>query len=146
MSTQNPPLDAPTLRALGQAAKPKACTCAVGACPGWESITEDRWPAAQMTALGTLRAVSADPDADPYAGAQAEPTFEEFHPNGTRYESPHAPIAPRFFPYNRCDVLACSQCERVLLKYTEFGGYYVDHRVRALQPDLVVDAPPNLSS
>jgi hypothetical protein len=29
----------------------------------------------------------------------------------------------------------------VLLRYTEFGGYYVDHRVRALNGDLVVDAP-----
>jgi hypothetical protein len=29
----------------------------------------------------------------------------------------------------------------VLLRYTEFGGYYVDHRVRALNADLVVDAP-----
>jgi hypothetical protein len=29
-----------------------------------------------------------------------------------------------------------------LLRYTEFGGYYVDHRVRVLNADLVVDAPP----
>lgn len=136
-----PVLDAQALRALGQAAKPQACTCAVGACTGWDSVTEDRWPAAQMTRVGTLRAMPADPHADPYAGSEAEPTFEEFHPNGTRYESPNAPIAPRYFPYNRCDAFACSQCQRVLLKYTEFGGYYVDHRVRALQPELVVDAP-----
>ena len=137
MTAEHPILDAQALKALGEASAPKACTCAVGACTGWESITEDRWPAAQMNRLGTLRAASADP----YAGADAEPTFEEFHPNGTRYESPNAPIAPRFFPYNRCDVLACSQCQHVLLKYTEFGGYYVDHRVRALQHNLVVETP-----
>lgn len=136
MSTERHLLDAQALQLLGQAAKPKICTCSVGACAGWESVTEDRWPAAQMTCIGTLRAAPADP----YAGTEAEPTFEEFHPDGTRYESPNAPIAPRFFPYNRCDVLACSQCQRVLLKYTEFGGYYVDHRVRALQPERVVDA------
>ena len=140
MTAERQSLDAPALKGLGQAATPKTCTCAVGACIGWESITEDRWPAAQMKTLGTLREVPADP----YAGTEAEPTFEEFHPNGTRYESPNAPIAPGYFPYNRCDVLACGQCQRVLLKYTEFGGYYVDHRVRALQPELVVDAPSSL--
>ncbi|PUE50623.1 hypothetical protein B9Z47_02410 [Limnohabitans sp. 2KL-1] len=140
MTSERQSLDAQALQALGQAATPLACTCPVGACTGWESVTEDRWPAAQMTTLGSLRAMPADP----YAGTEAEPTFEEFHLRGTRYESPDAPIAPRYFPYNRCDVLACGPCQRVLLKYTEFGGYYVDHRVRALQPELVVDAPePN---
>ena len=137
MTAERQILDAQALMALGEASAPKACTCAVGACPGWESITEDRWPAGHMKCLGTLRATPSDP----YAGADAEPTFEEFHPNGTRYESPNAPIAPQFFPYNRCDVMACSQCQQVLLKYTEFGGYYVDHRVRALQPNLVVETP-----
>jgi hypothetical protein len=61
-----------------------------------------------------------------------EPTFEEHHPNGTRYDSPDAPVALRFFPYNRCDLWRCTQCQRHLLRYTEFGGYYVDHRVRAV--------------
>jgi hypothetical protein len=136
MNAEHQTLDAQALKACGQAAKPQACSCTVGACTGWESVTEDRWPTAQMTTVGTLRAVPTDPD----AGTEAEPTFEEFHPGGTRYDSPDAPIAPRFFPYNRCDVVACGQCQRVLLKYTEFGGYYVDHRVRTLQPALVVDA------
>jgi hypothetical protein len=90
-----------------------------------------------MTALGSLRAAHDDGD----TSQDSEPTFEEFHPGGTRYESPLAPIAPSFFPYNRCDVFACNSCQRVLLRYTEFGGYYVDHRVRALNADLVVDAP-----
>ena len=43
-----------------------------------------------------------------------------------------APVAVRFFPYNRCDLWRCTQCQRHLLRYTEFGGYYVDHRVRSV--------------
>jgi hypothetical protein len=136
MSMDPPILDAQALRALSESASSQACTCPVGACVGWESVTEDRWPTRQMLKVGSLREA-----ADPFGPVVAEPTFEEFHPEGTRYESPNAPIAPRFFPYNRCDAFACSSCQRVLLKYTEFGGYYVDHRVRALQPDRVVDAP-----
>jgi hypothetical protein len=136
MSRDQPILDARALRDLGEAVKPLTCTCSVGTCDGWESVTEDRWPARQMLKVGTLRDAS-----DPFGPAAAEPTFEEFHPKGTRYESPSAPIAPRFFPYNRCEAFACSACQRILLKYTEFGGYYVDHRVRALQPEKVVDAP-----
>jgi hypothetical protein len=90
-----------------------------------------------MTAVGSLRAAHNHGD----TALGSEPTFEEFHPEGTRYESPLAPIAPAFFPYNRCDVFSCNRCQRVLLRYTEFGGYYVDHRVRALNADLVVGAP-----
>jgi hypothetical protein len=121
----------PALRALVLSATTtaltNACRCAsLGACAGWESITEDRWPA-QMQQLATLR----DPDL-------YEPTFEEFH-QGTRYDSPDAPIALKHFPYNRCDVWQCT-CGRLFLRYTEFGGYYVDHRVRALNPALIVDA------
>jgi hypothetical protein len=103
------------------------CTCTIGACAGWQSMTEDRWPTAQMQACATLR----DPDVH-------EPTFEEHHPHGTRYDSPKAPIALHYYPYNRCDVFQCGTCQRTLLRYTEFGGYYVDHRVRALDAALVV--------
>lgn len=106
------------LLAADSAASP--CGCGLGACAGWTSITEERWPAEQMQALGTLR----DPE-------QYEPTFEEHHPQGTRYDSPDAPVAVKFFPYNRCDLWRCAQCRRHLLRYTEFGGYYVDHRARA---------------
>ncbi|MBC7649208.1 MAG: hypothetical protein H7197_08870, partial [Vitreoscilla sp.] len=56
----------------------------------------------------------------------------------TRYTSPDAPIAVNFFPYNLCDVFACAKCSKVLLRYTEFGGYYVDHRVRELDANLLV--------
>ncbi len=112
------------LRALqaGSPAQPH-CTCSVGPCAGWTSLTEERWPAAQMLAVATLR----DPEL-------YEPTFEERHPNGTRYDSPDAPVALKFFPYNRCELYRCDRCQRQLLRYTEFGGYYVDHRVRELAP------------
>jgi hypothetical protein len=109
------------LRALLTEPATGPCTCGLGACASWESLTEARWPAARMELVATLR----DPEL-------YEPTFEEHHPKGTRYDSPDAPVAMRFFPYNRCDLWRCTQCQRHLLRYTEFGGYYVDHRVRAI--------------
>ena len=67
-----------------------------------------------------------------------EPTTDEYHPNSTRYESPTAPIAINFFPYNLCDVHDCTQCHRAVMRYTAFGGYYVDHRVREVSRKLMV--------
>ena len=110
------------------AALPRPCSCALGPCAGWESLAEYRWEAGQMTQVATLR----DPEED-------EPTLEEFHPEGTRYDSPQAPVAPAFFPYNRCDVWHCSRCDRHLMRYTEFGGYNVDPRVRELAPDKIAE-------
>ncbi len=107
------------------------CVCSVGACQGWTSVAEERWPADRMTPVATLR----DPQVN-------EPTFEEWHPHGTRYDAPDAPVAPRHFPYNRCDLWHCRQCQRHLLRYTEFGGYYVDPRVRVLDPALIADDAP----
>ena len=78
-----------------------------------------------MQALATLR----DPEVH-------EPTFEERHPRGTRYDAPDAPVAIDFFPYNRCELWRCKACARQLLRYTEYGGYYVDHRVREFSPTL----------
>ncbi len=104
------------------------CQCSLQHCDGWESINDTAWPAQQMTHVATLR----DPDVH-------DPTFEEHHPNGTRYESADAPVALQFFPYNRCDVHACSQCQQHVLRYTEFGGYYVDHRARRLNAKLITD-------
>jgi len=104
-----------------------ACRCGLGACTGWASLTEERWPTAQMRRIATLR----DPDLQ-------EPTFEERHPQGTRYDSPAAPIALKHFPYNRSELWHCQQCQRHLLRYTEFGGYYMEHRVRALDSGLDV--------
>ena len=110
--------------------KPEQCTCALKHCKGWESVSDDRWPADQMQARGTLREEQPE--------GQTESTFKEFHPQGTRYDSPRAPIALKYFPYNRCDVFACTKCGSGALKYTEYGGYYVDHRVRLIDPDLLV--------
>jgi hypothetical protein len=112
--------------------KPSQCACALKNCLGWESVSDDRWPAAQMRRKGTLR--------EPLLEGQTEPSFEEFHSEGTRYDSPQAPIALKHFPYNRCDVFACQKCGCGVLKYTEYGGYYVDHRVRLVSADLVIDA------
>lgn len=74
---------------------------------------------------------------DPYD----EPTFAEFHPAGTHYDSEDAPIAPRFYPFNRCTVARCQQCGRHYLRYNEAGGYFTELRIRALQPALLVDPP-----
>ena len=104
------------------------CQCSLQRCKGWESVNDTEWPASQMHVVATLR--------DPKV---YEPTFEEHHPNGTRYESADAPVALRFFPYNRCDVHACSQCQQQVLRYTEFGGYYVDHRARRLAAEHISD-------
>jgi len=119
-------LDAQALR-QACADAPAACSCALGECRSWESFTEDRWPGALVQPIGTLRDAGVD-----------EPTLQEFHPDGTRYGSADAPLAVAFFPCNRCDAYACRQCGRTLLRYTEYGGYYVDHRVREVVPALVV--------
>lgn len=124
-------VSAESLKALSQS-KPSQCTCALKHCQGWESVSDDRWPAAQMQRKGTLREALQE--------GQTEPSFEEFHPDGTRYDSAQAPIAPKYFPYNRCDVFACQKCACGVLKYTEYGGYYVDHRVRLIDSDLVTQA------
>ena len=123
-------MDATELRKVAHG-KPGQCTCALKVCRGWESVSDDRWPADQMQPLGTLR--------PPLPDGQTELTFEEYHPSGTRYESADAPIAPGYFPFNRCDVYACTRCQCGVLKYTEYGGYYVDHRVRLVDADLVLD-------
>jgi hypothetical protein len=126
-----PRLNAAELRELAHT-PPNQCRCTLSACLGWESVSQERWPAAQMQQAGTLGQTLPE--------GQTEATFEEFHPDGTRYESPQAPIAPAFFPFNRCDVYRCGRCGCAALKYTEFGGYYVDHRVRLVDPDLVTAA------
>jgi len=124
-------LDVASLKALAEAAPPPPgltpCACGLDTLRAWESVTEHRWPATQLDAVGTLR----QPDID-------EPTFEEYHPDGTRYDSVTAPIAVRYFPFNRCNVYRCRDCGQLLLRYTEFGGYYVDHRARAVDPALIV--------
>jgi len=105
--------------------RPAGCDCARLSCRGWESVAA---PLGEplLECIGTLRPPGDD-----------EPTLEEWHPAGTRYWSPEAPVATGWFPYNRCTVWRCRHCGRGFLQYTEFGGYYVDHRLRELDPALV---------
>jgi hypothetical protein len=83
-----------------------------------------------MRTVGTLVA-------DPYN----EATFAEYHPHGTTNWSPEAPIAPRHYPYNRAQVAHCTVCGRCALRYVEAGGYYVEPRIRGLDPRLIADVP-----
>lgn len=105
------------------------CECVIHDAEGWISRPATLDPA-QLATVGTLIN-------DPFA----EATFAEYHPAGTRYDSPDAPIAPLWYPYNRCDVAHCRDCGRAWLCYTEAGGYFVDPRLRALRAAHLVDAP-----
>lgn len=104
------------------------CSCAKTSFSCWESIPLS-FPEEQLQEVGTLIE-------NPFE----ETTFREFHPAGSRYDSPDAPIAPRYFPYNRCTVSTCLKCGRHFLRYTEAGGYFVDKRIRSLIATLIVDA------
>jgi hypothetical protein len=125
-------LDAAALIELARHAEqtdPAPCTCTKTPLDGWQSqplSLDER----QLNQVGTL--VRED---------EAEPTFAEYLPPGTGYWSEEAPVAPRYFPYNRCGVWACSLCGRLYLRYTEGGGYFVDQRIRGLKSQLIEDAP-----
>ena len=108
----------------------RVCACAIDSYCEWSRIPAD-FPQAQMRAVGTLRG-------DPYA----DPTHAEYRAGGTSYWSANAPIAPHYFPYNRCSIEQCTVCGRSCLTYVEAGGYYTEPRIRALDPTLIVDAPP----
>ena len=125
-----PKLDFSQLRALAlqSDAADASCGCAPVNLAAWES-TPLSMDEANLEDVGTL-----------FEDHFVEPTFEEYHPAGTRYDSPDAPIAPRYFPYNRCTVARCRVCGRYYLRYTEAGGYFVDRRIRLLQGALLVDA------
>lgn len=135
MSDASPPLlDAADLIRLAgtvTVAAHSACPrCAAISARGWESVPGG-FDRNVLRQVGTLR--------NP---ADEEPTLREHHPGGTNAWSPDAPIAPGFFPYNRCDVWECSGCQRPFLRYTEYGGYYVEERIRPVEAALVVDAAP----
>ncbi|KAB0670758.1 hypothetical protein [Burkholderia territorii] len=104
------------------------CICTKTSLAGWTSLPLSLQDT-QLVEVATL----APPD-DP------EPRYDEFHPAGTRYGSDDAPIAPRHFPYNRCNVSRCVSCGRLFLRYQEGGGYFIDQRIRTLDPALIVDA------
>ena len=126
MTDHLPLLDAPALRTLADHAGTGPCArCAGLVCPGWEAVPGG-FDRGGLRAIGTLRR----PDDE-------ELSLQEHHPAGTNAWSPDAPIALGYFPYNRCDVWACTGCGRPFLRYTEYGGYYVEERIRALDGDLV---------
>ncbi|MBP0598322.1 hypothetical protein J8I26_09420 [Herbaspirillum sp. LeCh32-8] len=125
-----PQASADDLRAFARqsAAVVQDCNCRSADSTGWISLPLSL-PEAQLADVATLVR-------DPYD----EPTFAEHHPDGTQYGSPAAPIAPRYYPYNRCNVARCTQCARHYLRYMEAGGYFVDRRIRTLDnAALVVD-------
>ncbi|MES2536992.1 MAG: hypothetical protein V4632_14095 [Pseudomonadota bacterium] len=129
--TDLPYLDFPALKALAQAAAntESACRCCAINLESWTAVPLS-FHETDLRDVGTLLE-------DPFT----EPTFAEFHQAGSRYESAHAPIAPRYFPANRCTVSTCVRCGRGYLRYTEAGGYFVERRIRALLPALLIDAP-----
>ena len=102
------------------------CTaCASLSCLGWVSVP-GYFDLGTLQVLGTLRTEGA------------EECWDEFHPEGTHLWSEDAPISLQHHPYNRSDVLGCSNCKRVFLHYTEYGGYYIDERIRELSPKRIV--------
>lgn len=126
-----PLLSASALAALVSAERPGRCAvCAPLVCPGWESVPST-FDTSVLRRVGTLRREEAD-----------EPTLIEHHPRGTHGWSIDAPIAPTFFPYNRCDVWTCKACARPFLRYTEYGGYYEDERIRQVNATLIEDPQP----
>lgn len=100
--------------------------CSPYASPGWESfpstVSDDA-----LQCLGAL-----------WLPGDEEPTLEEYRGVGVDQWSPQAPIALDHHPYNRCEVWACRGCGKPFLRYTEYGGYYEDRRIRELDPRLVV--------
>ena len=124
------PLTVAELAELARARKSVECAaCEALVCPGWESMPGS-FAREALERVGTLR----DPSID-------DPTVAEYHPAGTHAWSPDAPIAPAWFPTNRCDAWRCRTCARAFLRYTEFGGYYNEDRIRELDARLIVDAP-----
>jgi hypothetical protein len=103
------------------------CACLAKSFAGWEglpvSIKEN-----QLREIGSL-----------IAAEEEDLTLDEYHPDGTSYWSEKAPLAPQFFPYNRCKVCECVDCGRVYLRYAEAGAYHIEQRIRSLDPALMVD-------
>ena len=99
--------------------------CVSLSCPGWVSVPGD-FDLTKLKVVGTLKTENA------------EVCWEEFHPDGTHLWSEEAPIALQHHPYNRADVRECAGCKRTFLHYTEYGGYYLDERIRELNAILIV--------
>ena len=59
----------------------QSCECPLKRCKGWSSLSESDWPKSSMKLVANLQ--------DPLV---SDPTFEEYHPQGTRYDSEEAPL------------------------------------------------------
>lgn len=120
-------LTAEELRSLAtKGGKNQKCpNCADLSCAGWETMPSS-FNQNDLELVGTLKSGN-------------EELWDEYHPKGTQIWSADAPIAPHFHPYNKCDVYACKKCATSYLRYTEFGGYYVDQRIREVSPNLITD-------
>ena len=120
-------LDTPTLQALAKSvgAEQKCPNCAGLNASCWETMPQT-FNQEALEIVGTLN-------------TQEEESWDEYHPNGTEIWSANAPIAPKYHPYNKCDVYECKSCGTQYLRYTEFGGYYVDERIRELNPELIAN-------
>ncbi len=126
-------IDFATLKQLAEqsAAVTQSCTCNDAHLLAWQLMPPTlELELDQFEETGSLVE-------DPYD----EPTFKEYHPAGTQLQSDDAPIAPRYYPANRSQVLRCIKCGRHYLRYTEGGGYFTEVRLRALRPQLLLDAP-----
>lgn len=132
MSADPLPLwSAADLAALAMVERRADCAvCAPLVCPGWESVPST-FDVSTLQRVGTLRREDAE-----------EATVMEHHPRGTHSWSANAPIAPAFFPYNRCEVWTCKACAKPFLRYTEYGGYYEDQRIREIRAEWIDDAQP----
>lgn len=124
-------LDFPALTALAAASARVTAKCSCNTVPlaAWQRLP----PTLELDRFEEVGTLVADP--------YAEATFAEFHPAGTRYDSDDAPIAPRYYPANLSQVARCLDCGRHYLRYNEAGGYFTELRIRALRPELLVDAP-----
>ncbi|NGY18834.1 hypothetical protein FBF08_08815 [Campylobacter sp. CFSAN093250] len=129
--TTSTPLAEPELRAFAAAAaeQQRCADCAVLWRPGWESLSgaDKTSHLQQVGALGTL---------------ETGELLDEYHPQGTNQWSPDAPIALGWHPYNRCTLWRCHHCNAAFLRYTEYGGYYQDDRIRPLLAHLIVTPEP----
>ncbi len=99
--------------------------CSSLSCPGWIS-KPGYFDLSKLRIVGTLR----------IEGAQE--SWDEYHPDRTSFWSEDAPISTQHHPYNRSDILECGGCKKKFLHYTEYGGYYLDERIRELNAHFIV--------
>jgi len=127
-------LDTSTLRALAKAIclEQKCLNCASLNASGWETLPQT-FDQDKLEMIGTLR-------------SEGEESWNEYHPKGTQIWSDNAPIALGYHPYNKCDIYECKTCGTQYLRYTEFGGYYIDQRIRELNPELITDGSNDKTS